>query len=121
MNRKIKIWLKLMIIFDKYWGCHQMANRSFSFRNYQFPVCARCTGMIIGELTAISAFMLHLRLNTAFCLCIMIPMFLDGTIQFYTDYLSNNIKRLITGLLFGFGFLQILCAILANIILLFTY
>lgn len=117
MNYKIKIWIKLMAIFDKYWGCHQMADRSFSFRNYQFPVCARCTGIIIGEIISIIVFILHLRLNTITCTCIMLPLIVDGTVQYRTNYISNNIKRLITGLLFGFGFMQILCILITNAIL----
>lgn len=34
----------------------------------------------------------------------MIPMVIDGFIQLKTSYESNNIKRLITGSLFGYGF-----------------
>ena len=29
-------------------GCHQMPERSFFYKGKQFPVCARCTGVIIG-------------------------------------------------------------------------
>jgi uncharacterized membrane protein len=29
------------------------------------------------------------------------PMLLDGFIQLLTEYTSNNIKRMVTGLLFG--------------------
>ncbi|MBR6959542.1 MAG: DUF2085 domain-containing protein, partial [Clostridiales bacterium] len=31
------------------------------------------------------------------------PMALDGTVQRFTDYESNNRRRLITGLLWGFA------------------
>lgn len=30
-------------------GCHQLAERSFFYKGYQFPVCARCTGVTIGQ------------------------------------------------------------------------
>ncbi|GAA0108831.1 hypothetical protein UT300015_07180 [Clostridium tertium] len=33
----------------------------------------------------------------------MIPMLLDGFIQLLTHYESNNIKRVLTGLLFGYA------------------
>ena len=36
-------------------GCHQLPERSFFFRQYQFPVCARCCGVLIGESMAIAA------------------------------------------------------------------
>ncbi|MEI3349189.1 MAG: DUF2085 domain-containing protein [Dysosmobacter sp.] len=30
-------------------GCHQRPDRSFFFHGKQFPVCARCTGVFLGE------------------------------------------------------------------------
>ena len=33
-------------------GCHQMPERSFFIRGKQFPVCARCTGVMIGNIAA---------------------------------------------------------------------
>ena len=29
-------------------GCHQRADRSFFWHGYQFPICARCTGVVSG-------------------------------------------------------------------------
>ena len=34
-------------------GCHRMPERSFFFKGYQFPVCARCTGVAIGQFIAL--------------------------------------------------------------------
>lgn len=93
-----------MHIFDKYWGCHQIAERSFFIKGYQFPVCARCTGIIIGEITFIIFALLSLRINIILSLLFMIPLIIDGTLQFKTKYISNNIKRLLSGMFFGFGF-----------------
>ncbi len=42
----------------------------------------------------------------------MLPLILDGTIQLFTNYESTNVKRLITGFLFGIGF----CSIIAQTI-----
>ena len=42
------IWRRTMYFFHKYWGCHQMATRSFFFKGFQFPLCARCTGILVG-------------------------------------------------------------------------
>lgn len=38
----------------------------------------------------------------------ILPLLLDGIIQLKTSYESNNIKRLITGFLFGIAFIFIL-------------
>lgn len=37
-------------------GCHQMPERSFSYKGKQFPVCARCTGIFIGQLISYALF-----------------------------------------------------------------
>lgn len=34
---------------------------------------------------------------------LMIPMIVDGTVQALTSYTSTNGRRLLTGLLFGYG------------------
>lgn len=33
----------------------------------------------------------------------MIPLIVDGTIQMFTKYESNNLRRFVTGFLFGYG------------------
>lgn len=105
MNKADLVWIKSMEWCAKYWGCHQMPERSFFIFGYQFPVCARCTGIIFGEIFALIGAIFFLP---RFCLCIilMVPMLIDGIIQYKTKYLSNNIKRVCTGFLFGYGFIS---------------
>ena len=86
-----------------------MPERSFFFRGYQFPVCARCTGMILGYIISLITLLFHLSIPTLLASIIMIPMIIDGIIQLKTTYVSNNFKRAVTGILFGFGFLEIIC------------
>ena len=88
--------------FGKRLGCHQMAERSFFFKGYQFPVCARCTGVILGELIAIVCLFLF-KINWWILLLLLIPMGFDWGLQFLKILKSNNIRRLITGLLGGFS------------------
>ena len=38
----------------------------------------------------------------------MLPLTADGLIQYKTAYRSTNPRRLITGILFGFGFFSLL-------------
>lgn len=104
MNKKVLLWTKIMDFSSKHLGCHQMATRSFFIKGYQFPVCARCTGIAIGY---IIGFILSFIFKFNFWILILvIPMILDGTIQLYTKYESSNIKRLITGFLFGFSIMS---------------
>lgn len=99
------LWLYrwLPIIF----GCHQMPSRSFYFKKRQFPICARCTGELIGILISPLIFLIlkSMCLNLSYILCIilLIPMVIDGTSQYIGLRVSNNSLRLITGLLFGLG------------------
>ena len=83
-------------------GCHCRADRSFHFRGRKFPVCARCTGEGTGFLLAAVTFWIgHPSVPLLFLL--LIPMILDGALQQRTSYESTNIRRFITGLLFGYG------------------
>jgi len=89
--------------FGKACGCHQMASRSFKIKGKQFFLCARCTGIFISQIFIVPIFY-YFNLHFGFyTILLAIPLILDGTIQKLTNYKSNNIKRLITGLLGGYG------------------
>lgn len=104
MSKKDKVWIKSMEFFSQYWGCHQMPERSFFFRGYQLPVCARCSGMILGYIFSIfiAPFM---DCNLVVYLLLCFPMAIDGLLQYKTSYVSTNFKRLVSGFLYGYGFL----------------
>ncbi|MBO5476877.1 MAG: DUF2085 domain-containing protein [Clostridia bacterium] len=102
MNKKDKTWIKLMN-FGHRMGCHQMEERSFSFRGYQFPVCARCTGVLIGELISIILIILNIKLNIICSFILLLIMGLDWFIQYVKILESNNIRRLLTGISGGIG------------------
>ena len=99
------MWLRLWL-FGKKLGCHQLPERSFFWHGRQFPVCARCTGVYLGELLALP---LHFaagscwRLDIAFCLL----MLLDWSVQFFAICRSTNVRRLCTGLLCGYGVMDL--------------
>lgn len=94
-------WIKLMELGERL-GCHQMPDRSFFIKGWQFPVCARCTGVIIGQAA-----------GTAVCLRKKIPLYisaicceitlLDWSLQQAGIKQSTNLRRLVTGILGGFG------------------
>lgn len=98
-NRAIKAIYKWLPIFC---GCHQRADRSFFVKGQQMPVCARCEGEIIGMIIAVIA-IFFLRPGFVVPAVLMIPMIVDGLIQNLGHIESNNIRRLITGILFGYG------------------
>ncbi|MDR2623188.1 MAG: DUF2085 domain-containing protein [Methanobrevibacter sp.] len=91
--------------------CHRRPDRSFHFKGKQFPICARCTGLVTGFLTALILELMFIRLPLMVGFC-CIPLIIDGGLQLATNYESNNIKRFITGLLFMIGFYSLICVIL---------
>ena len=96
--------------------CHQKADRSFFINENQMPFCARCTAIWLG-LTIGLGFMLFYKivLNEKFLILILIgilPIGIDGIGQLFQLWESNNIIRLITGVLIG-----IICGIAIGIII----
>lgn len=43
-------------------------------------------------------------ISPAFLIPLLLPLILDGTIQLFSSYESNNKRRLATGILFGAGY-----------------
>lgn len=96
----MKEWLYkwLPIIF----GCHCREDRSFYYKGEKFPICARCTGELVGiVISMFSCF--FFRLSILSSVFLLIPMIIDGIVQLKTSYESNNRRRFITGFLFGYG------------------
>ena len=83
--------------------CHQKPERSFKFRGKQFPICARCTGILIGLFLGIFVAIMFGTLRWWVILLFPLPGAIDGIIQQKTPYESNNILRLLTGVLMGIG------------------
>lgn len=99
------LWLYkwLPIIF----GCHCRDDRSFIWRGRRkFPICARCTGELLGIIgCAVTAF--FWLPSAAAAALMLVPMVVDGFLQLLTPYESTNFRRVVTGFLFGYG----LCAL----------
>ena len=93
------LWRWLPILF----GCHCRPDRSFHFRDgTPFPICARCTGELAGILAGLATWWaVHPSAGVAAVL--LVPLIADGLLQLCTPYESGNLRRLATGLLFGYG------------------
>lgn len=81
--------------------CHRMPERSFFIKGYQFPVCARCTGILIGYIIGIIYIIFCNKLGYILELILMLPILIDGIGQYRGYFVSTNIRRLITGILAG--------------------
>ena len=86
--------------------CHQRSDRSFFLNENQMPFCARCTGIWLGLTIGLGMSIRYIfRLSERLILLIFIgilPLAVDGTIQLFGLWESNNILRISTGVLAGF-------------------
>jgi uncharacterized membrane protein len=98
--------------------CHRIPERSFFFKGYQFPICARCTGILIGYL--IGTIYLLFCNNPRYILeaLLMVPLLIDGIGQYRGYFVSTNIRRLITGILAG---ISTICLLRMTIVLWISY
>ncbi len=117
MRKKDEIWLLLMKMFST--TCHQKASRSFFFNSYQFPICARCTGLLIGYTLGIISIFFNLKISALLSSFFIVIMFIDWFIQYKKIFYSTNIRRLITGLFCGLGIINILSISFIKILMLF--
>ena len=83
-----------------------MESRSFHYKGKKFPICARCFGELMGIIFGILTFAFF-NVSAWVAVILMLPMLFDGFLQSLTKYESNNIKRCITGFLFGYGLITL--------------
>lgn len=83
-------------------------------------VCARCLGCGIGHVASLFAVASFLPLAIGPCLVLTAPLLLDWTLQEYRGVESTNWRRLVTGLLAGFGlgalWWHVLAALLSGVL-----
>lgn len=106
---------KKLMLWGKKCGCHQMKERSFFICEKQFPVCARCTGVLVGNLTAYIVFFIYIfSINTYVIGCAV--LFLDWIIQELGIKESTNTRRFMTGIIGGFSLTSLQCIIIRQIV-----
>ena len=96
--------------------CHQKEDRSLSINGNEMPFCARCTAIWLGISIGLG-FMIFYKINLdeKFIILIFIGLFpigIDGFGQLFGLWESNNIIRVITGVLIG-----LICGLAIGIII----
>lgn len=84
-------------------GCHQLPERSLFIKNRQLPVCARCTGVMIGQISATLMGLIYKPISTLISIAMLFVMGLDWGLQEFKILESTNVRRFITGVLGGYG------------------
>ena len=105
-SKRDQRWAFWMEFVGRTIRCHQMPSRSFFVGEYQFPLCARCTGIMVGRVIALLLFpfvRIPLKIALIVLPLLLVPLAVDGMVQKYTSYESNNFKRMVTGILWGYA------------------
>jgi len=114
-----KLWesvLNTIYEIGNHSGCHQMPERSFFYKGNQFPVCARCTGVTIGQTTAIILALSKRFISFPSALLLLLIMGFDWVIQAIHIKKSSNFRRLITGFCGGLGLFSIYIKMIRKVI-----
>lgn len=96
-------------------GCHRRADRSFFYKGKQFPCCARCTGVILGQLFGYLA-LFFAEISWEVASYLMAIMYFDWYFQQMGWLESTNTRRFISGIFCGFALGQCYVKILIHII-----
>ncbi len=84
-------------------SCHKIPERCLVVAGRRMPVCARCFGSYLGHAAAVVLFLFGVRIHWALGLALVLPMGVDWGIQRWFGIMSTNARRLVTGLMAGFG------------------
>ncbi len=83
-------------------NCHQLKNRSFFINGNQMPFCTRCIGIFLGfSVGALFIMIRYKELNPTLLILGLVPIGVDGLVQLFTSYESNNYLRFATGFFVG--------------------
>jgi len=118
-----KLWKRILATFNtigEFSGCHQIPNRCIKIKNYTFPICARCTGVTIGQIIALILLLFNIKIPFYMSIIFLLIMGFDWFIQFIDILESNNKRRLLTGILGGYSVITIYYYIIRYILQLFN-
>lgn len=118
-STKIKTWAFFMRLGNRC-GCHQREDRSFKIKGWQFPICSRCTGILVGQLLGIFIYIFQFRIFIYISCIFLFIMFLDWYIQYKKIRESTNIRRFITGTLAGIAQVAIFIEIIFILVEIFN-
>lgn len=91
------------------WLCHQRPERSPHLWGAQFPLCWRCSGILIGLISFVVLIVITRRLpalSLSVALCLPLP--LDVLLAIAGVWSGANTVRCVTGMLWGVGAMSVL-------------
>jgi uncharacterized membrane protein len=93
--------------------CHRLPERSIRLPWGVTGLCARCTafwsGLAAGALLSVLTGRAPVKIGISFLM--LLPMIIDGSMQYLGVYNSSGPLRIVTGLVCGLGFAFVLAAL----------
>lgn len=94
--------------------CNGKPSRGIFIGDFCLPICARCFSMVVFSFLF---YFLTLkgkikRMSNISCILFILPLVIDGTLQYVFNIESTNFRRILTGMFFGLGYGNFLANIL---------
>lgn len=86
-----------------YLGCHGIPERCLVIGGRRMTICARCFGSCIGHCSAFVFMLVDWLPVWYISILLIVPLAIDWSLQQFAAIMSTNFRRLITGILGGFG------------------
>jgi len=85
--------------------CNLRPERAFRVGSFVFPLCARCTGLVVGVIVCFGCQALGapVTLPVIVSIIMALPLPVDWTLQRAGILESTNARRFVTGIFFGFA------------------
>ena len=87
--------------------CHQIPSRCLWICGSNAGLCSRCFGMYLSFSICMTLAFFRIfncsKKAVVLGVFLIFPLLTDGAIATATHYTSNNLLRIVTGILFGFG------------------
>lgn len=87
--------------------CNMIPEHGICIKGFYLPLCARCTGTLIGCVVTIFLFLFVIRRSKyrlslhILSFLLAVPCLIDGLLQYVWQVESDNFRRILTGLLLG--------------------
>lgn len=102
MDSFIQFILERLSQFGKIPLCNGIASRAPNLFGFCFPLCYRCTFLFLGFFIAlVVCYRYKKTIPIMLSIICLLPMIIDGGLQTFFGIMSTNLRRTLTGGLFG--------------------
>lgn len=97
----IEILLERLFMLGQVPLCNGIPERAPHILGICFPLCYRCTFIFLAFFITLFIIYKKEQINIKYVWILLLPMIIDGSLQTFLMIESTNIRRSLTGMLFG--------------------